>query len=78
MRLHAMGAHLADLPLRAYHYAIADIDRLAIRPAGGTVPHPRTHGDIDKATRGCAVHRGAPRRDNRLELFLRTVRTGRS
>ena len=41
-RLYAIGAYSAQLPLRAYRYAIADIDRVAIRPAGGIVPQPRS------------------------------------
>lgn len=74
-RLYAIGAYSAQLPLRAYRYAIADIDRLAIRPAGGIVPKPRSRNDLVKAMRGYLVHRAALRRDNRLELLLRTVRT---
>ena len=74
-RLYAIGAYSAQLPLRAYRYAIADIDRLAIRPTGGIVPQPRSRNDHVKAMRGYLVHRAALRRDNRLELLLRTVRT---
>ena len=74
-RLYAIGAYSAQLPLRAYRYAIADTGRLAIRPAGGIVPHPRSRNDLVKAMRGYLVHRAALRRDNRLELLLRMVRT---
>ena len=74
-RLYAIGAYSAQLPLRAYRYAIADTGRLAIRPAGGIVPQPRSRNDLVKVMRGYLVHRAALRRDNRLELLLRTVRT---
>ena len=72
-RLYAIGAYAAELPLRAYRYAIADIDKVAIRPAGGTVPQPRSRNDVVNAMRHYMVHRAALRRDNRLELLLRTV-----
>ena len=74
-RLYAIGAYSAELPLRAYRYAISDIDKLAIRPAGGIVPQPRSRNDVVKAMRQVVVHRAALRRDNRLELLLRTVRS---
>ncbi len=74
-RLYAIGAYSAELPLRAYRYAISDMDKLAIQPAGGIVPQPRSRNDIVKAMRQCVVHRAALRRDNRLELLLRTVRS---
>ena len=74
-RLYAIGAYSAELPLRAYRYAIADADKVAIRPAGGIVPQPRSRNDVVNAMRSCVVHRAALRRDNRLELLLRTVRT---
>ena len=74
-RLYAIGAYSAELPLRAYRYAIADADKVAIRPTGGIVPQPRSRNDVVKAMRRCVVHRAALRRDNRLELLLRTVRT---
>ena len=74
-RLYAIGAYSAELPLRAYRYAIADMDKLAIRPAGGIVPQSRSRTDVVEAMRQFAVHRAALRRDNRLELLLRTVRS---
>ena len=74
-RLYAIGAYSADLPLRAYRYAIAGEDTLAIRPAGGVVPQPRVRNDVVKAMRHYVVHRAALRRDNRLEMLLRTART---
>ena len=74
-RLYVIGAYSAKVPLRAYRYAISDIDKVAIRPAGGNVPQPRSQSDILKAMRRYAVQRAALRRDNRLELLLRTVRT---
>ena len=74
-RLYAIGAYSAELPLRAYRYAISDTDKLAIRPAGGIVPRPRSRNEIVKAMRQAVVHRAALRRDNRLELLLRTVRS---
>ncbi len=74
-RLYAIGAYSAQLPLKAYRYCIADSDRIAIRPAGEIVPHPRSRNDIVKAMRRYVVHRAALRRDNRLELLLRTTRT---
>ena len=74
-RLYAIGAYSAQLPLRSYRYAIADVDKLATRPAGGIVPQPRSRNDLVKVMRGYLVHRAALRRDNRLELLLRTVRT---
>ena len=73
-RLYAIGAYSEQLPLKAYRYAIADTGRLAIRPAGGTAPEPRSRNDVVKAMRQYAVQRSALRRDNRLELLLRTVR----
>ena len=74
-RLYAIGAYSSELPLRAYRYAISDIDKLAIRPTGGIVPRPRSRNDVVKAMRQVVVHRAALRRDNRLELLLRTVRS---
>ena len=74
-RLYAIGAYSADLPLRAYRYAIADVDKVAVRPTGGIVPQPRSRNDVVKAMRRYVVHRAALRRDNRLELLLRTIRT---
>lgn len=74
-RLYAIGAYSAELPLKAYRYAIADVDKVAIRPAGGVVPRPRSRNNVAKAMRRCVVHRAALRRDNRLELLLRTIRT---
>lgn len=76
-RLYAIGAHAAELPLRAYRYAVCDVDRVAIRPIGCTAPRPRLRNDIDTVSRRFAVHRAALRRDNRLELLLRTVGTRR-
>ena len=73
-RLYAIGAYSTKLPLRAYRYCIADSDRVAIRPSGGIVPHPRDRNDVVKAMRGYVVQRAALRRDNRLELLLRTAR----
>ena len=75
-RLYAIGAYAAELPLRAYRYAISDIDQVAIRPGGGMVPRPRSRNDLETVTRRFAVHRAALRRDNRLELLLRTVGAG--
>ncbi len=72
-RLYAIGAYMPGSSLRACRYAISDIDRLAIRPAGGIVPQPRSRNDIDTFTHRFAVHKAALRRDNRLELLLRTV-----
>ena len=74
-RLYAIGAYAAELPLRAYRYAIADIDKVAIQPIGGVVPQPRSRNEIVEAMRHYVVHRAALRRDNRLELLLRTIRT---
>ena len=74
-RLYAIGAYSAELPLRAYRYAITDVDQVAIRPAGGTVPQPRSRNDVVRSMPRYVVHRAALRRDNRLELLLRTIRT---
>ena len=74
-RLYAIGAYAEELPLRAYRYAIADADKVAIRPTGGVVPQPRSRNEVVKAMRRYVVHRAALRRDNRLELLLRTART---
>lgn len=74
-RLYAIGAYSAELPLRGYRYAIADADRVAIRPTGGVVPQPRSRNELVKAMHRYVVHRAALRRDNRLELLLRTTRT---
>ena len=73
--LYAIGAYAAELPLRAYRYAITDVDKVAIRATGGIVPHPRSRNDVVKVMRRYVVHRAALRRDNRLELLLRTART---
>ena len=73
-RLYAIGAYSAELPLKAYRYAVADMDKLAIQPTGGIVPKPRSRNDVVRAMRQFVVHRAALRRDNRLELLLRTVR----
>lgn len=73
--LYAIGAYSAELPLKSYRYAIADSGRIAIRPSGGIVPRPRARKDVVKAMRRYMVYRAALRRDNRLELLLRTVRT---
>ena len=72
-RLYAIGAYSAQLPLKAYRYAIADADRLAIRATGGVVPRPRSRNDVTRAMRRYVVHRSALRRDNRLELLMRTT-----
>ena len=72
-RLYAIGAYSSQLPLQAYRYAIADADRLAIRATGGAVPRPRSRNDVTRAMRRYVVHRSALRRDNRLELLLRTT-----
>ena len=77
-RLYAIGAYSAELPLQAYRYAISDVDKVAIRPAGGIVPQPRSRNDVVKVMRHYIVHRAALRRDNRLELLLRAVRTNLS
>ena len=77
-RLYAIGAYAVELPLRAYRYAISDADKVAIRPTGGVVPQPRSRNEVVKAMRRYVVHRAALRRDNRLELLLRTTRTNRN
>ena len=74
-RLYAIGAYSVELPLRAYRYAIVDVDKVAIRPTDGIVPQPRSRNDVVKVMRRWVVHRAALRRDNRLELLLRTIRT---
>ena len=73
-RLYSICAYMAKSPLRACRYAISDVDRLAIRPVEGIVPQPRSRNDIDTVMRRFAIRKAALRRDNRLELLLRTVR----
>ena len=73
-RLYAICAYIAKSPLRACRYAMSDTGKLAIRPAGGIVPRPRSRNDIDTVMRRFALRNAALRRDNRLELLLRTVR----
>ena len=73
-RLYAIGAYSAQLPLKAYRYALADGGKLAIRPVGGFVPRSRSRNDVVKAMRRYMVQRSALRPDNRLELLLRTAR----
>ncbi len=72
-RLYAIGAYSVELPIRPYRYAIADIDKLAIRPAAGTVPRPRSHEDVVRAMNRNVVESAALRQDNRLELMLSTI-----
>ena len=74
-RLYTIGAYSSQVPLKAYRYAIHDDDRLAIRPVGGVVPQPRSRNDVTRIMRRFMVHRAALRRDNRLELVLRSVRS---
>lgn len=71
-RLYAIGAYSAQVPLKAYRYAISDVDRLAIRVGTGAVPRPRSRNDVAKAMRRFVVHRAALRRDNRLEMLIRS------
>ena len=72
-RLYAIGAYAADLPLKAHRYGRADVARLAMRAGHGTVPRPRSRNDLETVARGLKIHRAGLRRDNRLELLLRTA-----
>ena len=77
-RVYAIAAYATDLPLNAHRYAVMDYDRLAVQPVAETVPHPLSQTDILRAMPRFEVQRTALRRDNRLELLLRTSLTSQS
>ncbi len=71
-RVFATAAYSTDYPLAAHQYAIIDFDRLAIRRVSTRLPHPRSQAEILKAMQYFKVHRAALRRDNRVELILKS------
>ncbi len=71
-RVFATGPYSPDYPLTAHKYAIIDFDRLAIRRVATWLPHPRSQAEVLKAMPLFKVHSAALRRDNRLELLLRS------
>lgn len=73
--LYAIGAYSSRISIKARRYAIQDSDRLAVRPTKGVVPRPRSHDDVARSMHRFALHRGALRSGNRLELVLRSERS---
>lgn len=73
-RIHAIGAYTPDWAFDANRYAIEDPNRIVIKPRSGSVPHPHSQTEIEKALPGCRIRRAVLRPGNRLELLLGRTR----
>lgn len=69
-RIHAIAAYTPAWAFDAHRYGILDQHRIAIKPSTGSVPHPHSQTEIEKALPGYRIQRTVLRPGNRLELLL--------